>query len=81
MKHKSEVTEIVKSFCSLVQTQYNSQVKIFRSDNAKDYFNNNLSTFFAERGIGHESSCVNTPQQNGVTERKIGHVIATTRAL
>ena len=81
MKQKSEVTEIVKSFCSLVQIQYNSQVKVFRSDNAKDYFNNNLSTFFAERGIIHESSCVNTPQQNGVAERKIGHVIATTRAL
>ncbi|RVW30369.1 Retrovirus-related Pol polyprotein from transposon TNT 1-94 [Vitis vinifera] len=32
-------------------------------------------------GILHDSSCVNTPQQNGVTERKNGHLLNTTRVL
>ncbi|KAJ9703130.1 hypothetical protein PVL29_004767 [Vitis rotundifolia] len=32
-------------------------------------------------GIFHDSSCVNTPQQNGVAERKNGHLLNTTRVL
>lgn len=52
-----------------------------RSDNARDYFNQTLSPYLEKEGIIHESSCVNTPQQNGVAERKNGHLLATTRAL
>ena len=37
--------------------------------------------FFEKQGILHESSCVNTPQQNGVAERKNSHLLAVTRAL
>ncbi|RVW82043.1 Retrovirus-related Pol polyprotein from transposon TNT 1-94 [Vitis vinifera] len=33
------------------------------------------------QGILHDSLCVNTPQQNGVAERKNGHLLNTTRAL
>ena len=36
--------------------------------------------FFTGQGILHESSCVYAPQQNGVTERKLGHIVSTTRA-
>ena len=32
------------------------------------------------KGIIHESLCVNTPQQNGVAERKNGHLVDTTQA-
>ena len=39
-----------------------------------------MCSFFSEHGISHESSCVHTPQQNGVAEQKIGHLLAVTRA-
>jgi hypothetical protein len=29
-----------------------------------------LGLYFREQGIIHQNTCVNTPQQNGVAERK-----------
>lgn len=52
-----------------------------RSDNARDYFNQFLTPYLQKEGIIHESSCVTTPQQNGVAERKNRHLLETTRAL
>ena len=40
-----------------------------------------LGQFFSEKDIVHQSSCVQTPQQNGVTERKNKHIHEITRAL
>jgi len=64
----------------MIRNQFGTAIKRFRSDNAKDYFNQTLSSFFNEHGIIHESSCVHTPQQNGVAEQKIGHLLVVTLA-
>ena len=37
--------------------------------------------FFQNAEKVHESSCIDTPQQNGVAERKIRHLLNVTRAL
>lgn len=50
-------------------------------DNARDYFHQVLTPYFQKEGMLHESSCVNTSQQNGVAERKNGHLLETTHAL
>ena len=34
-----------------------------------------------EYGIVHESSCVNTPQQNGLSKRRMGYILATAKCL
>ena len=81
LKQKSNVGIVIPNFHSMVQNQFGVQIKSFRTDNAKDYFNQILSPYFQSRGIPHDSSCVNTPQQNGVAERKNGHLLNTTRAL
>jgi transposase InsO family protein len=80
LKQKSDVSHIFPIFYDMINTQFGVGIKRFRSDNAKDFFNQNLSSFFQKRGIIHESSCVNTPQQNGIAERKNGHLLACTRA-
>jgi hypothetical protein len=52
-----------------------------RSDNGTEYMNRDLQNFFTENGILHETSCVGTPQQNGVAERKNKHLLEITRSL
>ena len=47
----------------------------------KDYFNHSLNSFCQKEGIIHESTCVKTPQQNGIAERKNGHLLNQTRAM
>jgi len=81
LKQKSDVSRILPTFFNLIKTQYDVPIKRFRSDNAKDYFNQTLSVFFQKEGIIHESSCVNTPQQNGIAERRNGLLLDITRSL
>ena len=81
LKQKYDVSIALPNFHSMVQNQFGVQIKSFRLDNARDYFNQILSPYFQSQGILHDSSCVNTPQQNGVAERKNGHLLNTTLAL
>ncbi|RVW12523.1 Retrovirus-related Pol polyprotein from transposon TNT 1-94 [Vitis vinifera] len=57
------------------------QSHILKSDNAKEYFTSSLSTYLQNHGIIHISSCVDTPQQNGVAERKNRHLLEVARCL
>ena len=81
LKQKSDVSSIFPVFYNMVQTQFGVKIQRFRSDNAKDFFNQSLSSFFQKHGIIHESSCVYTPQQNGIAERKNSHLLSSTRAI
>lgn len=40
-----------------------------------------MGIFWAERGIQHQSTCPNTPQQNGLAERKNRHLLEVARAI
>ncbi|RVW36998.1 Retrovirus-related Pol polyprotein from transposon TNT 1-94 [Vitis vinifera] len=57
------------------------QSQILKSDNAKEYFTSSLSTYLQNHDIIHISSCVDTPQQNGVAERKNKHLLEVARCL
>jgi len=81
MKHKDEVLNIFETFHAMVCTQYGATIKVFRSDNGGEYVNKHLKTYFNQHGLIHETSCSQTPQQNGVAERKNRHILETTRAL
>ena len=55
MKERSELYSIFKSFYMEIKTQFNASLRIFRSDNAREYFHTSLSQFFGDHGIIHQS--------------------------
>ncbi|KAJ8715602.1 hypothetical protein PYW07_010084 [Mythimna separata] len=69
MKNKSETLEKFKEFKNLVENETNKRIKILRTDNGKEYVNNEFKLFLCKSGIQHQTSNPYTPQQNGMAER------------
>lgn len=81
MKHKSDVGPIFRVFHKMIQTLFSLPSKVFRSDNGGEYINSELSQFFQDIGMIHETSCSQTPEQNGVAECKNRHILEVARTL
>ncbi len=69
MKSKHEVIDKFMEFKALVENQLGRKIKILRSDNGLEYLNKSMKKYCAVNGITHQTTCVYTPQQNGVAER------------
>ena len=80
MKSRSELISHFRAFCAEFHTQFRVYVQNLRSDNAKEYVSEQFQSFMLQHGILHQTSCVDTPAQNGVAERKNRH-LETARAL
>lgn len=78
---KSNTLEVLKTFISMVENQFNTTVKSIRTDNGLEFINTETSSFLKSKGILHEKTCPYTPQQNGIVERKHKYLLETARAL
>jgi hypothetical protein len=78
MKNKFETSNIVKSFVSIIETQYETCVKRIRSDNGPEF---NMKEFYPATGIQHQMSYVESLEKNGCVERKHQHVLYVAIAL
>ena len=78
MKHKSDIGNLLINFINMVETQFDSKIKTIHSDNGPKF---KLENFYVQMGIIHQTSCINTPQQNGVVERKHKHLLNMACAL
>ena len=81
LKNKSDSFETIKNFCVYARNQFDRNVRIIRSDNALEFKDKDCVSLFTEKGIIHQTSCVDRPQQNGVVERKHRHLLEMSRAL
>ncbi|KAK2967762.1 hypothetical protein RJ640_029658 [Escallonia rubra] len=80
MKSKSEVNILFQQFCKIIHTQYNARIQVLRSDNGGEYLSAEIQQYLKAHGIIHQTTCSNTPQQNGVAERKNRHLLEVVRA-
>ena len=64
----------------MIETQFLKKVKTIRIDIRTKFL---MSNFFVvvKNGILHQLSCVETPQQNAIVERKHEHILNMARAL
>ena len=77
MKSRFEFFSHFSAFCAKIQTQFHVFVQTLRSDNDKEYLSEPFQSFMLQHGILHQTSCVDTPSQNGVAERKNIHLLET----
>jgi len=81
MKHRSEFFEIYAVFRALIKTQHSVVIKCFRCDLGGEYTSNKFCQLLALDGTIHQTSCTDTPKQNGVAEKKHRHIVETARSL
>ena len=67
--------------CALIENKFGNTVKVLRSDNGTEYVNQEFEQFLISKGIEHQTTCVNTPEQNGVAEQKNRHLLEVARSL
>lgn len=79
--HKTNVFTLLQAFVSYAETQFHTSIKSIRSDNGLEFCEKHVEVFYKSKGIIHQTSCVDTPQQNGVVERKHRHFLETARAV
>ena len=65
----------------MIETQFQTKIGILHTDNGTKYFNQILGSFMRIKGIHHQSTCVDTPQQNGIAKRKNKHLLEVSRAI
>ena len=81
LKHKYEVFDVFVTFYNMIVTQFQTQPQILRFDNKGEYVNLNMKHFITNHGLIHQTTCPDTPQQNGVVERKNQNLLEITRSL
>jgi hypothetical protein len=81
MKHKGEVFQHFLNFKAMVEKEKGVSIKCLRSNGGGEYFSNEFSEYLKEHGIQRKYSCSYSPQQNGVVERKNGHIVEITCAM
>jgi hypothetical protein len=81
LREKSEVEKTFKTFYNKIENQFQTKISILRSNNRTEYFNKVLNDFIQEKGIVHQSTCRDTPEQNGIAERKNKYLLEIVRVI
>ncbi|GKA48096.1 ribonuclease H-like domain-containing protein, partial [Tanacetum coccineum] len=81
IKSKDEVSHFITIFYNLIENQFKRKIKVFKCDNGTEFVNQSVSKLCYDKGIIYQTSCVYTPQPNGIAERKHRHLLNVARSL
>nr|GEV90388.1 Gag-Pol polyprotein [Tanacetum cinerariifolium] len=81
LRSKDEAPEVIKTFLKRITVLLQSPVIIIRTDNDTEFKNQVLKEYFDSVGISHQMSSVQTPQQNGVVERRNRTLVEAARTM
>ena len=73
-KEKSETFSKFKEFKSAAEAETGEHIQSLRTDNGGEYTSDEFFKFLQSHRISHQFTCANTPQQNGIAERKNRHL-------
>ena len=81
MKEKSEVFSKFKEFEIDAELMTGCKVQCLRSDNGGEYLASDFNNYLRQKLVKRQLTCSNTPQQNGISERKNRHVGEISKSL
>nr|GFB18191.1 retrovirus-related Pol polyprotein from transposon TNT 1-94 [Tanacetum cinerariifolium] len=67
---KDETPDVLKDFLTTIQRNLQAPVITVRTDRGTEFLNTNLTAFFKEERIEHQTLTAQTPEQNGIDERR-----------
>lgn len=81
LKHKGDAAATIIDWCRQVKNLKGNSIGEFHSDGGGEFVNDQLKEFFRVEGIKQTWTPTNTPQLNGVVERKNRTVMEACRAV
>lgn len=81
IKNKSDAAIAIKNYMEKCKTQFGEYPKAYRTDRAGEFVASEVQTFLMEKGIKFECTVPNTPQQNGISERKNRTLVEAVRTI
>ena len=81
IRYKSEVPTELKGWITHHEARLELKLKFLRSDSGGEFISEDLESWLYGRGIIHERTVRESPQQNGVVERLGGIIFSGVRAM
>nr|GFA27598.1 hypothetical protein [Tanacetum cinerariifolium] len=81
LRWKDEAPEVIITFLKRITVLLQSPVILIRTVNGTEFKNQVLKEYFDTVGISHQMSSVQTPQQNGVVERRNRTLVEAARTM
>ncbi|GJY43254.1 retrovirus-related pol polyprotein from transposon TNT 1-94 [Tanacetum coccineum] len=78
---KDEATDFIIKFLKMIQVRLNVPVRNIRTDNGTEFVNQTLCSYYESVGISHETANAQSPQQNGVVERRNHTLVEVARTM